>query len=110
MTNDPYSARQWGMKMIGMEQAWRSGLTGEGVRVGIIDTGVSAKTGDISADRLLAGKNLVDASADTGDTNGHGTFVAGIIGATKGNGVGIAGVAPGVTIAAMLMNFDTSKK
>ncbi len=97
LTNDRYSARQWGMKMIGMEAAWQSGLTGSGVRVAVIDGGVSSKTNDIDPDRLLAGKNLVEEGADTEDSNGHGTFIAGIIGATKDNGVGIAGIAPGVT-------------
>ncbi|MBQ9045234.1 MAG: S8 family serine peptidase [Oscillospiraceae bacterium] len=106
LTFDPFSALQWDMKMIGMDRAWKSGLTGAGVRVAIIDTGVSVKTKDIDSSRLLAGKNLVDASQSTDDTNGHGTFIAGIIGATKGNGVGIAGVAPGVTIVPIKTSDD----
>ena len=106
LTLDAFSALQWDMRMIGMGEAWSSGLNGEGVRVGIIDTGVSTKTGDISADRLLAGKNLVNGSEPTEDTNGHGTFIAGIIGATKDNGVGIAGVAPKVTIVPLKTSND----
>ena len=106
MTNDPYSAKQWGMKMIGMEAAWQSGLTGRGVRVAIIDSGVSTQTNDIDADRLLAGKNLVEEGQPTEDTRGHGTFIAGIIGATKDNGVGIAGIAPGVTIVPIKTTDD----
>ena len=51
MTNDPYSSRQWGMKMIGMEAAWQSGLTGAGVRVAVIDGGVYTNTGEFG-DRL----------------------------------------------------------
>ena len=106
LTFDAFSALQWDMRMIGMAEGWQSGLSGKGVRVGVIDTGVSSKTGDISADRLLAGRNLVDAAASTEDTNGHGTFVAGIIGATKDNGIGIAGVAPGVTIVPLKTSTD----
>ena len=98
MTNDPYSSEQWGMKMIGMEAAWQSGLTGRGVRVAIVDCGVSTRTNDIHSSRLLAGKNLLEPALTTEDTHGHGTFIAGIIGAAKDNGVGIAGIAPGVTI------------
>ena len=98
MTNDPYSSRQWGMKMIGMEAAWQSGLTGKGVRVAVIDGGVYTNTGEFDAGRLLAGKHMLSESASTEDSSGHGTFIAGIIGASKDNGVGIAGIAPGVTI------------
>ena len=98
MTDDPYSSKQWGMKMIGMEAAWQSGLTGRGVRVAVIDGGVYTNTGDFDADRLLPGKNMISEGGSTEDSNGHGTFIAGIIGAAKDNGVGIAGVAPGVTI------------
>ena len=98
LSDDPYSDQQWNLEMIGAEQGWQSGLTGRGVRVAIIDSGVSAATGDIDPDRLLAGKNVADETQSTEDTEGHGTFIAGIIGATKDNGVGIAGIAPGVTI------------
>ena len=107
MTNDPYSSRQWGMKMIGMEAAWQSGLTGKGVRVAIIDGGVYTNTGEFDAGRLLPGKNLVDGGS-TEDSNGHGTFIAGIIGAAKDNGAGIAGVAPGVTIIPIKTSNDGS--
>ena len=106
MTNDPYSSKQWGMKMIGMEAAWQSGLTGRGVRVAVIDGGVYTNTGDFDADRLLPGKNMIEEGGSTEDSNGHGTFIAGIIGAAKDNGVGIAGIAPGVTIIPIKTSND----
>ena len=95
ISNDPFSALQWNLKTIGMEEAWRSGLTGKGVVVAIVDSGLSDTTMDIDKSRILPGKNCVGGTGVT-DTIGHGTFIAGIIGATKGNGVGIAGMAPGV--------------
>ena len=95
MTNDPGSTKQWGMKAVGMEEAWRSGLTGKGVKVGVIDCGLSTATGDIARSRVEAGPNYTGSIGDSAtDIEGHGTFVAGIIGAAKDNGVGIAGVAP----------------
>ena len=97
ISNDPFSAMQWNLKAIGMEEAWRSGLTGKGVTVAIVDSGLSGTTGDIDKSRVLPGKNCVGGTG-VDDTLGHGTFVAGVIGATKDNGVGIAGIAPGVTI------------
>ena len=107
MTNDPYSSRQWGMKMIGMEAAWQSGLTGAGVRVAVIDGGVYTNTGEFG-DRLLPGRNMLGEGQSTEDSNGHGTFIAGIIGASKDNGVGIAGIAPGATIIPIKTSDDGS--
>ncbi|MBQ3262224.1 MAG: S8 family serine peptidase [Oscillospiraceae bacterium] len=98
ISNDPFSALQWNLKAIGMEEAWRSGLTGKGVVVAIVDSGLSGTTMDIDKDRILPGKNCVGGTGVT-DALGHGTFIAGIIGATKDNHVGVAGIAPGVTIA-----------
>ena len=97
ISNDPFSALQWNLKAIGMEEAWRSGLTGKGVVVAIVDSGLSSTTMDIDSSRILPGKNCVGGTGVT-DTIGHGTFIAGIIGASKDNYVGVAGIAPGVTI------------
>jgi minor extracellular serine protease Vpr len=99
------------------------GLTGRGIKVGIVDTGididhpafggggVAGSTAFPSA-RVVSGWDFVgDAynSSGTGaaltpvpdanpdDCNGHGTHVAGIVGA---NGGGIKGVAPGVSFGA----------
>ncbi len=94
---DIFSPLQWDMRLIGMAEGRRSGLTGKGVRVAIIDSGVSTRTKEFG-NRLLAGENLLDGTQNTNDTDGHGTFIAGIIGAEKGNFVGIAGMAPGAAI------------
>ncbi len=67
-----------------------------GVKVGIVDTGIdrnhedlAGKTVDCAAVQLLT--NAVREGTCT-DQNDHGTHVAGTIGATANNGVGVAGV------------------
>ena len=97
ISNDPFSAMQWNLKAIGMEEAWRSGLTGKGVTVAIVDSGLSGTTGDIDKSRVLPGKNCVGGTG-VDDTLGHGTFVAGIIAAQLDNGLDIDGAAPDVRI------------
>ncbi len=78
------------------------GLTGEGVRVGIVDTGIDydhpAFGGGIGpGHRVAGGWNFVTDTPDPRDDNGHGTHVAGIV---AGNGSGVLGVAPRATLYA----------
>src|SRR5262249_39085045 len=49
------------------------------------------------------GYNAVDHNCSPGDDNGHGTHVAGILGAVGNNHVGITGVAPRVSIMPLKM-------
>lgn len=64
--------------------------SGEGVRVGIIDTGISSSHPDLV---VAGGTNIINPRASWADDFGHGTFAAGIIGARSNDG-GIIGVAP----------------
>jgi len=98
-SNDADFAKQWGLAKIGASDAWANS-TGQGVRVGIVDTGVDLTHEDL-AGRVVEHTSCVGAAGDqakcTGsaqDDHGHGTHVAGIVAATKDNGAGIAGVAP----------------
>ena len=75
--NDPYFRNQWGMQAIGMEAAWDQGLTGKGVTIGIIDTGVHATHPDLLGSNMVSGYNYLNNNRSTDDTEGHGTFVAG---------------------------------
>ena len=63
--------------MIDADAAFRMDCTGRGVRVGVIDSGVAPHS-DLSG-RLVAGWNYLDGTDETGDSLGHGTFVAGLI-------------------------------
>jgi thermitase len=98
-SNDADFNKQWGLAKIGAPEAWAHS-TGQGVRVGIVDTGVDLTHEDL-AGRVVESTSCVGAAGDpakcTGtaqDDQGHGTHVAGIIAANKDNGIGIAGVAP----------------
>jgi subtilisin len=85
----------WGVKMVGAPDIWP--LTrGEGVRVAVIDTGVDLDHPGLAAN-LRPGINILAGGSPPQDGNGHGTHVAGIIGAV-GKGGELAGVSPGVEI------------
>jgi hypothetical protein len=64
-----------------------------GVAVAVVDTGIQLSHPDLNA---VSGKNCAGGSS-TDDDHGHGTLVAGIIGA-ENDGSGIVGVAPGTTL------------
>ena len=69
------------------------GLNGTGVVVAVLDTGINPHT-DLPGSRIIYSKSFVPGEEDPSDQNGHGTAVAGIIGAA---GSTAPGVAPNVT-------------
>src|SRR3954468_20891263 len=72
--------------------AWDQGLTGSGVTVSVVDSGVDLVHPDLKASLLSGGHDYVDGDNTPSDQNGHGTHVAGIIGAVGNNGIGVAGI------------------
>jgi subtilisin family serine protease len=91
---------QWGVARVHAETAWGGpppAAQGQGVVVGIVDSGVQGSHPDL-AGRVLAGRDYVAPTFDgTVDPFGHGTHVAGII-AENDNTLGGIGVAPQVSI------------
>jgi membrane-anchored mycosin MYCP len=96
-TNDMAVEVPWAQRRLGAARVWEL-TTGRGVVVGVIDTGVDATVPQL-AGRVLPGTDIVNGqSRADSDCFGHGTFVAGIIGAQPRAGTGMAGLAPGATI------------
>ncbi len=100
---DPMRNQQWALDQTSFEAAWPA-ERGAGVTVAVVDTGVLASHEDLSG-AVVTGTDLASDQhsvdpAGTGmvDPGGHGTHVAGIIGARANNSVGIAGGAPEVKI------------
>ena len=107
---DPLFSIQWHFPLIGNIEAIWADYSGSGVTVGVYDDGVEAGHEDL-APNYDASLHLVD---DLGNPlppvplsafDGHGTAVAGIIGAAN-NGIGGVGVAWGVTLAGVNIDFD----
>lgn len=102
--DDPLVGQQWNLAQIHAQQAW-SVSTGRDVLVGIVDSGVNADhedlAGQVAASVTCIGTNGSSSGCMSGgdDIDGHGTHVAGIVGAVSGNGKGIDGVAPTAKIA-----------
>ena len=65
---------------------------GRPVRVAILDTGIDATHPDLSPALVGPGFNAITGNSDTQDTHGHGTHVAGIIGARASRSGGFHGV------------------
>ena len=83
---------------INADYAYARGITGKGVTVATMDSGISASSREFSAPGKLApGYNAVTGTSDVTDDLGHGTHVAGIIAADR-DGKGIFGVAYDATL------------
>jgi lantibiotic leader peptide-processing serine protease len=116
-STEPLAACQWDMALIDANASAWSSATGEGVTVGILDSGVDTTHPDIApnldldlscsfitadtptADPAEVATDCTDKAAIQ-DLYGHGTHVASIAAAPV-NGIGIAGVAPDATLVAL---------
>ncbi|HEX4325028.1 MAG TPA: S8 family serine peptidase [Gaiellaceae bacterium] len=95
--SDPYSLQNV-TAADGVQAWWNAGVTGKGVDVALIDTGVSPVPALRASGKIVNGPDLSLESQDPSfqhlDTNGHGTFMAGIVGGNDGQPGGYRGVAP----------------
>jgi subtilisin family serine protease/subtilisin-like proprotein convertase family protein len=96
--------------------AWGQGATGNGVVIGVVDSGVEIGHPDLEVDTALS-RDFVELDDDASpsddiaidtEVSAHGTLVAGLAAAVGGNGIGVTGVAPYAQIAALRVpNKDT---
>jgi len=89
--NDPRYTQLWGLTRISAPSAWNITTGSASVTVAVVDTGISTDHLDLAAN-VVAGHDFVQGDSDARDFNGHGTHVAGTIGARGNNGIGVAGV------------------
>ncbi|WP_405393240.1 S8 family peptidase [Microbispora hainanensis] len=126
---DPLSDRQWDMKMIGATPtgSYAKARGSHKVLVGVIDTGIDGNHPDIAPNfnRALSRNFVIDQPFDENgkpldgpcehagckdpadvDDDGHGTHVASTIGSPI-NGIGVAGVAPDVSLVNLRAGTDS---
>jgi thermitase len=135
--NDPAMAQVWGHEMTQAQKAWRLSQGSKDIIVAVIDTGVDethpdlknnlwVNKGETGKDKYghdksnnaidddgngfiddVHGWNFVGDNNRLKDEHGHGTHIAGIIGAEGGNGIGISGVSPHVSL--MILRYYDPK-
>jgi subtilisin family serine protease len=81
----------WGLSLFKIPEQWKR-TKGEGVRVAVLDTGIERDHPDLR-DAIDKAKDFTASRFGVADRQGHGTHVAGTIGARK-NEQGVVGVAP----------------
>ena len=133
--NDPIMHKKWGLKKSNALAAWQLTQGSRDIVVAVVDTGIDAghsdlknnlwrNPGEIGKDKNgrnkatngidddnngyiddVHGWNFVHNNNKLNDNHGHGTHIAGIIGAEGDNKIGVTGVAPKVSIM-VLKYFD----
>lgn len=88
--------QDWGIVKTNASLAWNSLLTGNGIKVAIVDTGIAAHEDLV----IAGGTSFVSYTTSFADDNGHGTHVAGIVGA-RNNAIGTVGIAPDTNLYAL---------
>lgn len=133
--NDPAIKQAWGLKKSDAARAWSVSQGNKNTIIAVIDTGIDEKhedlknnlwtnpgesgldakgndktTNGIDDDQNgfiddVHGWNFVSGNNRLNDNHGHGTHIAGIIGAEAGNNKGIIGISPNVSLM-VLKYFD----
>lgn len=86
-------AASTGLDRIGASSAYAVGGTGDGITVGVIDTGIDTTHSEFAGAIDPNSINInTSGTGAIGDASGHGTLVAGVIGARR-NGASTHGVA-----------------
>lgn len=135
--NDPNIKQAWGLKKSDAARAWSVTKGSRDIVVAVIDTGIDVKHEDLKGNLWINpgetgvdnkggdkstngvdddgngfvddvhGWNFVSNNSLLDDNHGHGTHIAGIIGAEAGNGRGIIGIAPEVSL--MILKYYDPK-
>lgn len=133
--NDPAIKQAWGLKKSDAARAWSVSQGHKNTLIAVIDTGVDIKHEDLKNNLWrnpgesgldakgrnkdsngldddqngfiddIHGWNFVSNNSKLDDNHGHGTHIAGIIGAEASNKKGISGISPNVSLM-ILKYFD----
>ncbi len=104
---DPMSAKQLHLKYINAASAWKTTEGDPSVIVGMIDTGLRTNQEDLKNSVWEGvGYDFIQKSNNVSDQHGHGTHVAGIIAAERGNNRGGSGIAPKTKIMVLKVADD----
>lgn len=125
---DPYLARQWHLDHIGAKKVWQYNQGNPSTTIAIVDSGLDYNNPDIAPNLHRNPEEIADNEIDDDengfiddligwdfvrnsnmpfDRSGHGTFMAGIIAAALGNGVGGAGVCPQCSVIPVrFLNYE----
>ncbi|WP_299742895.1 S8 family serine peptidase [uncultured Rossellomorea sp.] len=96
--NDTYFNNQsQDFQVMKVLEAWENYNPIEEVTVAIVDSGIDLKHPELRS-RLVEGKNFMNEEEPPVDRSGHGTHVAGLVGAVTNNKMGIASAAEKVKL------------
>lgn len=84
----------WNLLSTGVHKLHEKGITGKGIKVAILDTGINTNSNDID---LAGGVSFVEGCSEYSDDNGHGTKMASVL-ASNLNSIGLVGFAPDVDL------------
>jgi len=99
--NEEPNLNQWGWFYVGGNIVWTRNY---GTPVAIVDTGADARHPDLLRHVYLY-KDVVENDGRPLDDNGHGTMLAGIVGAATNNRQGISGMNGAKVVAIKAVNF-----
>ncbi len=117
MSLSDFSPNNWGLRSSAakIQKAWEITKGSKNVVVAVIDTGIDANHPDLKGNLWKAptnnstyGWDFVTRKANPTDIHGHGTHIAGIIGAIANPKTGTAGVAQSVQIMPIRYYSETA--